>query len=76
MTGIGTALVLLILLAAILIHGFWKDELYFDTVHWEITEKSSAKKAAEQLENTPTNKYNISWRDINHLRDKQRKRLL
>ena len=63
MTGIGTALVLLILLAGILIHGFWKDELYFDTVCWEITEKSSAKKAAERLRKYSNDKYNISWRD-------------
>ena len=64
MTGIGTALVLLILLAGILIHGFWKDELYFDTVCWEITEKSSAKKAAERLRKYSNDNYNISLGEI------------
>jgi hypothetical protein len=59
MTGIGTALVLLILLAGILIHGFWKDELYFDTVHWEITEKNSAEETGEPLENYSHKYYTI-----------------
>lgn len=59
----GTALVLIILLVGITIHGFWKDELYFDTVHWQITEKNSAEETAEPLENYSTNNYNISWRD-------------
>jgi galactose-1-phosphate uridylyltransferase len=54
---------LLILLAGILIHGFWKDELYFDTVHWEITEKNSADETAERLRKYSNDNYNISWRD-------------
>ena len=61
MTGIGTALVLLILLAGILIHGFWKDELYFDTAQWEIRqkEKDLPEDTGKPLENYSHKYYTI-----------------
>ena len=39
MAGIITFLILIIILLIITIHGFCKDELYFDTVYWEVRQK-------------------------------------
>jgi hypothetical protein len=48
------------LLAIITIHGFWRDELYFDTVHWEIRQKeNSSEEAGEPLENYSHKYYTI-----------------
>jgi hypothetical protein len=71
-SGLGELLVMLMLMLIILIRGYLKDEIYFDTLFWEFRmKKSSTGEAAERSRNNSISKYNISWRDLHeNKRDK------
>lgn len=44
-TGAGEALLILLGLAIIVIHGLWKGELYWDTVTWQVKKEKSLQKS-------------------------------
>ena len=61
--GIGTFILMMILLGAMLLNEWRKGNIIWDTSAWMIRQKSSADETAERLRKYSNDNYNISWRD-------------
>jgi hypothetical protein len=61
--GIGTFILMMILLGAMLINEYRKGNMIWDTSSWMLRQKSSADETAERLRKYSNDNYNISWRD-------------
>ena len=61
--GIGTFILMMILLGAMLINEYRKGNMIWDTSACMLRQKSPADETAERLRKYSNDNYNISWRD-------------